>query len=183
MVRMEALIELERGSSGRPRFVARTGGLRELARSSRFSVLFDHWRTVGGTFDEGGYQPILARFTGDRYVLFEPCSQGLGFNIVRAGKGLQIPDKPSHEALAGSRLESVADRAYGQWGPRDSIALRSNPAATYDHIRAFIRWPRAGRVERKYSRLILPCRTMDGRPLLLGASGATAAPDLDVEAA
>jgi hypothetical protein len=183
VLRMEALMELESGSSRKPRFVARTGALNHLDRGSCFAKLFDHWRTVGGIFNGDDYHPLLTRFAGDRYVLFEPCSQEPDFNIVRAGKGLHIPDTPSHEALTGSRLENIADRAYGQWTARFYHAALDCQQPQYDHIRASIHWPRAGRVERRYSRLILPCRTKDGRLLLLGISGALAAPDLDVEAA
>jgi hypothetical protein len=182
VLRMKALIELG-GSSGKPRFVARTGALNHLYRGSCFAELFDHWRTVGGIFNGDDYHPLLKRFAADRYVLFEPYSQKPDFNIVRAGEGLHIPDKPSHEALTGSRLENVADHAYGRWTARFYHAALNSQQPRYDHIRALISWPRAGRVERRYSRLILPCRTKDGRPLLLGISGALAGADLDVEAA
>jgi hypothetical protein len=183
VLRMEALIELALGSSTVPSFAARMGALSRLDRGSCFSVLLDHWRSVGGIFDEEGYHPLLTRFAGQRYVLFEPCSRGSDFNIVCAGDGLHIPDKPYHKALTGSRLENVADRAFGLWTARFYQAALSSRQPRYDHIRAWICWPRAGRVERRYSRLILPCRTKDGRPLLLGISGTLADPDPHVEVA
>jgi hypothetical protein len=137
---------------------------------------------VGGTFDDA-YGPLLARFAGERYTLFGACSGGLGFNIVRAGEGLQVPDKPSHRALTGGRLENIGDCAYAQWVARFYRAARDSQQPRYDHIRALICWPRAGRIERRYSRLILPCRSKDGRPLFLGISGALAVPDSHVEVA
>jgi hypothetical protein len=179
MRRMEALIELEGASSKRPRFIARRGALSALGRE--FSVVFDHWRAVGGIFNGDEYHPLLTRFASDRYILFEPCPRGPHFNIVRAGKGLHIPDKPSHDALGGSRLENLADRAYGEWTARFYRAALTSQQPQYDHVRALIRWPRTGGVERRYSRLILPCRTKVGRHLLLGISGALATPELDVE--
>jgi hypothetical protein len=182
--RMEALIELQLGSSALPSFAARTGALSEMDRGgSSFSALLEHWRMAGGIFDDEAYGGLLARFAGERYVLFEPCLEGLGFKIAHAGAGLQIPDEPSHRALTGCRLESIADRAYAQWTARFYRAALDSRQPQYDHIRALIRWPRAGRVERRYSRLILPCRTKHGRPLLLGVSSALAAPVPDVEVA
>ena len=183
LLRMEALIELELGSSALPSFVARAGTLREMDRGSCFSVLFEHWRTAGGIFDEEAYRPLLARSADERYVLFEPCPGGLGFNIVRAGAGLRIPDKASHRALNGLRLENVADRAYAQWTAGFYRAALDSRQPLYDHIKAAIRWPRSGRIERQYSRLILPCVTKGGRPMLLGISGNLAAPGGHLEAA
>jgi hypothetical protein len=184
LLRMEALIALELGSSAKPLFLAHTGTLNELARPGLcFGPLFEHWRTTGGLFDDGGYRQLLARFAGERYVLFEACPAGLGFTIARAGEGLRIPDKRSHRALAGGRLESLADRAYAQWVARLYRTALDSRQPRFDHIRAFICWPQAGRVERRYSRLILPCRTMDGRQLLLGVSGALAVPHSLVEVA
>lgn len=183
LLRMEALIALELGSSAKPLFLAYTGTLSDLDRSVLgFGPLLDHWRTTGGMFDHGAYRPLLARFAGERYVLFEACPGGLGFVIARTGEGLQVPD-PSRRALTGSRLENIADRAYAQWVARFYRAALDSREPRYDHIRALICWPHAGRIERRYSRLILPCRTRDGRQLLLGVSGALAVPHSLVEVA
>jgi len=179
LLRMETLMQLEGGSREQPRFIARTGALSALGRE--FSELFGHWRAAGGIFKGDEYHPLLTRFAGDRYVLFEPRPHEPHFNIVRAGKGLHIPDKPSHAALSGSRLENVADCGYARWTAQFYRAALISQQPHYDHIRALIRWPRTGGVERRYSRLILPCRTKKGRQLLLGISGALAAPELDVE--
>ena len=184
VLRMEALIELELGSSALPCFVARAGTLNDIARGpSCFRVLFEHWRATGGSFDDDAYGPLLARCAGERYTLFEASTGGLGFDIVRAGEGLQIPDKPSHRALTGGRLENLGDRPYAQWVARFYRAALDSRQPRYDHIEAVIRWPRTGSTERRYSRLILPCRTRDGRPLLLGISGALAVPDAHLEVA
>jgi len=184
VARMEALIELELGSSAMPCFAARAGALSEIdCHAPSFGKLLEHWRTAGGIFDDETYRPLLARFAGERYVLFEACQGGLGFNIARAGEGLQIPDQSSHRALTGCRLDQVADRAYAQWTARFYRAALDSGQPRLDHIRALICWPRAGRVERRYSRLILPCRTRHGRSVLLGVSSTLAASDLHVEVA
>jgi hypothetical protein len=179
--RMEAVVDLARKSS-RSRFVSRAGAPRDLQRSPYFSVVFDHWRTVDGCFDEDDYLPLLARHVDSRYFLFAPTSPGAHMDIVTAGKGLHIPDKSSHDGLTGSRLENFPDRMYGQWCARFYRDALAGGQPRFDHIHALIRWPRAGGVIRKYSRLILPCHTREGRPMLLGISGALAVPEFGVDA-
>jgi hypothetical protein len=169
ILRMEALVELEE-CSGKPRFSAHSAVLAEVERASGLSALFDFWKAGSGAFAEQDYAPILKRFAQDRYILFEPSAQRCDFRIVRAGMGLHIPDKQSHAALGGSRLDHVADVAYGRWTAKFYHAALNSGQPRYDHIKASITWPRAGTVQRVYSRLILPCRSKDGRPLMLGVS-------------
>jgi cell wall assembly regulator SMI1 len=183
LLRMESLSDLRRQRSWKPLFAARDGKPGELPQGSASSVLFDHWRSTGGIFAESDYLPLLNRFAGNRYVIFAPGSCSGHFTVAQAGDGLLIPDKHAHEALAGSRLESLADQEYAEWVSCFYSAALDSQQPRYDHIRAYICWPRAGRTERRYSRLILPCRTSGGRQVLLGVSGPLAVPQLDFEAA
>ena len=66
---------------------------------------------------------------------------------------------------------SIADKDYAQWAAHFYSTVVESQQPRYDHLRAYINWPRTGRVERKYSRMILPCRAPCGRKLLLGVSG------------
>jgi hypothetical protein len=135
-----------------------------------FGALFEYWRSTGGAYTESEYLPLLNRFAGDRCVLFEPRPEG-GFSFERAGKGLDIPDEPARRALGGSRLDDISDQEYAAWVADFYSAALESQEPRCDHICAYINWPSAGRVERKYTRLILPCRAEDGRQLLLGISG------------
>jgi hypothetical protein len=177
---LEALVEEVRGPE--PPFTALSGSLHEVQSIPAFAPLFAHWRVNGGVFSEADFGPLL-RYAHDRFIIFAPRSGDGALKIVHAGSGLRIPDKRSHAALNGARLSDVADQAFGQWtsGIYRSVLERQMPR--FDHIHALIRWPSVGRVERKYSRLILPCRTKEGQRLLLGVSGELGAPDLDVEVA
>jgi hypothetical protein len=175
LLRMEALLRL--ADSTKARFVLRRGVLSDLHRSSCFSELFDHWRAVDGRFREDDFLPLLTRFAADRYSLSSPASPGANIDFLKAGKGLDIPDKSSHEGLNGSCLENFPDRIYGRWFARFYHETLCGGQPRFDHIRALIRWPRVGGVLHHYSRLLLPCHTEDGRPLLLGISGALAVPE------
>lgn len=169
LLRIEALLDQEHRLSWRPLYAARAGKLSALSGRSALGVLFELWRDTSGAFVDSIYLPLLKQFATDRYVMFEPRAEG-GFNIRRAGSGLQIPDEP-RRALGGSRLEDIADKDYAGWAAHFYSAVVESQQPRYDHLRAYINWSRAGRVERKYSRMILPCRTPCGRQLLLGVSG------------
>jgi hypothetical protein len=171
LLRMEALLDCEHRVNWTPLFSARTGVLDTLGKRTPFAALFDYWRATSGVYTESAYLSLLRQFAADRYVVFEPRPAG-GFFIVRAGRGLHIPDEPAHRALGGSQLDDISDQDYAAWVSRFYTAAFQNRQPRYDHIRAYINWPRAGRVERKYTRLILPCHARDGRQLLLGISGA-----------
>jgi lipid-A-disaccharide synthase-like uncharacterized protein len=173
LLRMEALLDCEHRVNWTPLFSARAGVLDSVGNRSPFAALFDYWRATSGLYTESAYLSLLRQFAADRYVVFEPRSAG-GFFIVRAGRGLHIPDEPAHRALGGSQLDDISDQDYAVWVSRFYTAAFQNRQPRYDHIRAYINWPRAGRVERKYTRLILPCHARDGRQLLLGISGAFA---------
>jgi len=173
LLRIEALLDQEHRLSWRPLYAARAGKLSALSGRSALGVLFELWRETSGTFVDSIYLPLLKQFAADRYVQFEPRAEG-GFNIPRAGSGLHIPDEPARRALGGSRLEDIADKDYAEWAAQFYSTVVESQQPRYDHLRAYINWPRAGRVERKYSRMILPCRTPCGRKILLGVSGALA---------
>ena len=169
LLRMEALLDREQQLRWTPLFWAQPGLLEALPEHP-FGALFDYWRATGGAYTESEYLPLLNRFAGDRCVVFEPRPEG-GFSFDRAGKGLDIPDEPSRRALGGSRLHDISDQEYAVWVSQFYSAALESREPRCDHICAYINWPRAGRVERKYTRLILPCRASDGRQLLLGISG------------
>ena len=169
LLRMEALLDSEHQLHWTPLFWAQPGALDALPEHP-FGALFDYWRATGGAYMESEYLPLLNRFAGDRCVVFEPRPEG-GFSFDRAGKGLDIPDEPARRALGGSRLDDISDREYAAWVADFYSAALESQEPRCDHICAYINWPQAGRVERKYTRLILPCRTSDGRQLLLGISG------------
>ena len=169
LLRMEALLDCEHQLHWTPLFSARPGLLDALPEQP-FGALFDYWRATAGAYTESDYLPMLNRFAGDRFVVFEPRPDGR-FSFDRAGNGLHIPDEPARRALGGSRLDDISDQEYANWVSRFYSAALESRQPRYDHIRAYINWPRAGRVERKYTRLILPCRASDGRQLLLGISG------------
>ena len=183
LLRLESVLDPECRRSWMPLFAARTGNLANLPQGSALAVLFEHWRCTGGVFAEDSYRTVLNRFAGDRYVIFAPGAASGNFTVARAGEGLLIPDKHAHRALTGSGLENIADHEYAGWVSRFYSAALDSQQPRCDHIRAYIRWPRAGRTERRYSRVILPCRTSDGQQLLLGVSGPLAVPDRDLEAA
>src|SRR5262245_22433405 len=169
LLRMEAVLDREHRLQWSPLFWAQPGMLDALPQHP-FGALFDYWRATGGAYTESEYLPLLNQFAGDRCVVFEPRPEG-GFSFARAGQGLDIPDEPARRALGGSRLDDISDQEYAAWvADFYSEALQSQEPRC-DHICAYINWPSAGRVERKYTRLILPCRAEDGRQLLLGISG------------
>jgi hypothetical protein len=146
--------------------------------------IFDLWRARSGAFTEADYQPLLSGLARDRFSILAPNPSDGAIEIVHAGKGLQIPDKQAHADLKGARLERVAG-AFGQWASvmYHDVLERQHPRL--DHIYALIPWPRVGEVERRYSRMILPCHAKGGRQLLLGVNcdRAFGLCDLDGEAA
>jgi hypothetical protein len=166
--RIEALVERSRGPQSR--FVSLEERPEALAGVPALAALFEHWRMSGGLYTEAIYRPLLRRFARDRFILIEPRTGSGDLDIVEAGGGLQIPDRRAHAALQGARLTEMADHAYAQWaaGIYASVLERREPR--FDQIHALIHWPRAGHVERRYWRMILPCRTGDGGQRLLGVS-------------
>ncbi len=165
---VQALIEQAQGPESR--FTSLTERLDTLRSVAAFAALFEHWRTSGAVYEEVAYRPLLKRFARDRYIMFEPRTRDGDLSIVEAGRGLHIPDKQTHVALPGTQLVDVADQAFAHWtaGIYRGVLDRQQPR--FDQIHALIHWPRAGRVERRYWRLILPCRTRDGGHRLLGVS-------------
>jgi hypothetical protein len=178
---LNALVEAVRGS--RLPFISLSESVTAAAGVPTFAALFAHWRARCGLFTEAEYRPLLGRHAADRFITFAPRPADGSLKIVHAGGGLHIPDKRSHAALNGAQLTEVADRAFGQWTSGIYRSVLERQAPRYDHIHALIHWPGVGGVERKYSRLILPCRTEDGEPLLLGVTGELVTSGLDIEAA
>ena len=177
LLRMEALLAWDQEQNWSSLFTMHAGSLSTLAHHSKLGPLLEHWKTTGGAYTAGTYAPLLARSANGRYIAFEPQQDGR-LSISAAGSGLQIPDKNALRTLAGSRLESVPDQEYAAWTGKVYKGVLGSQQPRYDHIRAYIKWPSSGRVERKYSRLVLPCRTIDGGHMLLGISCALAEPDL-----
>jgi hypothetical protein len=175
---LEALIEEVRGPQ--LPFISLPEALKELYRVPALAAVFSHWRARSGVFEDTEYRQLLNQHARDRFIIIAPRSGDGALKIVHAGHGLQIPDKRSHAALNGAQLTEFGDEAYGRWTSGIYRGVLERQVPRCDHIYAMIHWPSVGRVERKYSRLILPCRTKEGQQLLLGVSGELGAPDLDV---
>jgi hypothetical protein len=166
--RIEALIEQSRGPQSR--FVSIEERAEALSEVAAFAAMFEHWRVNGGIFNESAYRPLLRRHARDRFIVLEPYPGESDLGIVHAGRGLHIPDREAHAALDGARLSNIADRAYADWSAGIYRGVLESGQPRFDQIHALIRWPRAGSVERRYWRMILPCRTSDGGHRLLGVS-------------
>lgn len=166
--RIEALIERSRGP--RSRFVSLEERPGALCDVPTFAALFEHWRTSGALYEEAIYRPLLRRYAQDRFIVIEPRAGSGDLGVVEAGRGLHIPDRQAHAALQGARLTEMADHAYARWAAGIYTSVLDKGEPRFDQIHAAIHWPRAGRVERRYWRMILPCRTGDGGHRLVGVS-------------
>jgi hypothetical protein len=166
--RIEALIERARGPQSR--FVSLEERPEALSGVPAFAALFEHWRSSGALYVEATYRPLLRQFARDRFIVIEPRAGSGELGVVEAGGGLHIPDRQAHVALRGARLAEMADQAYAQWAAGIYASVLDREQPRFDQIHALIHWPRAGRVERRYWRMILPCRTGDGGHRLLGVS-------------
>jgi hypothetical protein len=166
--RIEALIERSRGPQSR--FISLEERPEALSDVPAFAALFAQWRASGALYEEVVYRPLLRRFAHERYIVLEPRAGSADLDVIAAGRGLHIPDRQAHAALKGARLSEIADNAYARWaaGIYGNVLERREPR--FDQIHAVIYWPRAGPVERRYWRMILPCRTGDGGHRLLGVS-------------
>jgi hypothetical protein len=163
LLRMEALLDCEHRLNWTPLFSARAGMLDTLSKRQPFAALFDYWRATSGAYTESAYLSLLNQFAADRYVVFEPRSEG-GFNIARAGRACtsrtSLPIAP-WEARGSTTFQTrIMQRGYRalllcRLPEPPEAALRSHSRI---HQLAACR-----RVERTYTRLILPCqRRMDG---------------------
>lgn len=166
--RIESLIERARGPQSR--FVSLEERPEALSGVTAFSAMFERWRMNGGIYDEADFRPLLRRFAHDRFILLEPRSAQGDLGIVQAGHGLHIPDRRAHAALQGARLVEMGDSAFASWASGIYRGVLEAGQPRFDQIHARIEWPRTGMVERRYWRMILPCRTRDGGHRLLGVS-------------
>lgn len=180
VTRMHALVDEERTRRSVLPFARQPDRLETMPQQSVFAAVFNAWRASRGLLLD---TEVLHRLGASRYVMIEPRSDAGALAIVDIGRGLQIPDKTSRAGLIGSPLDDIPDYQYGQWVAREYRQVLTAQSPHYDHIAAAIFWPRAGRVVRRYSRLILPCQHKSGRPFLLGVSGELVGPELDIDAA
>ena len=67
------------------------------------------------------------------------------------------------------RLADFPDLAYGRWSAQAYTQAWSSGQPVLDEVDCVVSWPLKGPQRYAYRRLILPCTTQTGAPLLLGA--------------
>lgn len=128
--------------------------------------VFAAWRVAGPASDFAELQVLLQREPAGRYLLSQPDIDAGRFVIREAGVGLLIPDPAWASSQLGRSIADVPDKAYGRWASEVYQTVLARSAPQLDHIEAKIYWPRIGRLQHRYTRLILPVRDR-GRPMLL----------------
>ena len=144
--------------------------------------VFSAWKVRGTASDFASLRHVLEREPAGQYLLVQPDMEGGRFVIEETGAGLRIPDPGWARAQIGRPIAEAPDTAYGRWVSEDYKFVHLQGRPRLDHVEAKIYWPRLGRLQHRYDRLILPVQHR-GRPMLLSVNNSAGGVRGDVKAA
>jgi hypothetical protein len=140
------------------------------------------WRVSGAASDFGSLRDVLEREPAGQYLLVQPDQEAGRLIIERTGAGLRIPDPAWARVQIGRPIADMPDTAYGQWVSEDYKSALQTGEPRLDHVEAKIYWPRLGRLQHRYDRLILPVQDR-GRGVLLSVNNSAGGVRGDIKAA
>lgn len=128
--------------------------------------VFDFWRARQGRCE------ISQLMTLGREKLSGRCVAVAvdGLRIIDLGEGLLIPDQKWLATARDQRLDRHPDAGYASWVAESYQAVAESGRPDLVDVDAEIFWPSAGRVRRKYRRLLMPCLSEAGQMFLFGAN-------------
>jgi hypothetical protein len=151
-------------------FLQMPRALHTLPVSSPLRAVLNIWSEMDGLYDRERLHPLLERALGGRFVLVEGLSGTSNLVIKDIGSGLRKPAQHWLARSIGLRVEDQPDYAYGRWVARSYRDVLSSGEPDLGDVDAVISWPQASRQSFRYRRLLLPFRTPDNSPILLGAT-------------
>lgn len=131
--------------------------------------VFSAWRVCGAASEFSSLRNLLEHEPAGRYLLVQPDVEGGRFVIQQTGAGLRVPDPGWAKVQVGRSIAETPDKAYGEWVSEAYQSALRQDTPQLDHVEAKIYWPRLGRLQHRYDRLILPVRDR-GRPMLLSVN-------------
>jgi hypothetical protein len=153
----------------------------ELSATDPMRQMIDVWQANSGRWNKAALIPVIRQFLSDRYIIFEHSDTG---DFIFRDFGESLPRFAAawiKEQGTGRAVQHQPDREYG-WScalAYESVLHRFSP--DLQDVDAFVRWPGAGRVRRRYKRLLLPFWAKTGHAYVLSATAED--PSIDLRAA
>ena len=144
------------------------------ARSTKSCAPRVRWRARSQSLDWRRHLDVLKGNLGGRFSVLSAENSQSDLRIEAAGHGLRVPGSNWFVDNIGAPLSLMPDCFYRQRVSEGYYAALQTGEPWLEDIEATIFWPRYDLVRRRYSRLILRCRSKSGRPYLLGVTRACA---------
>lgn len=163
------LVELTRQRDVSRHIAESPCSLDQLPEGSPLRGLLDLWVSRDGRFDETAFAGYASRRLLKRFLVVRQSGPD-GLVIDTIGEGLHVPDRDWFKSAVGRPIEEQPDTQYWRWVACVQRAALHSSSPVLSDIDASIYWPSLGRVRRRYRRLLLPCTTRGGAPLLFSAN-------------
>ena len=144
--------------------------LRSLANDRSLGALFELWRAGSESLDWSRHLDFFQEKLGGRFIVLSAESSQSDLRIGAAGYGLRVPGSNWFIDNLGAPLSLMPDSFYRQRVTEGYYATLQSGEPRLEEIDATIFWPGYESVRRKYTRLVLPCRSKSGPPQLLGVT-------------
>lgn len=155
-------------------FRSRRRDAQYLTNDGPFGALLELWRAGSETLDWTHHLDFLKEKLGGRFIVLSAENSQSDLRIEAAGDGLRVPGSNWFVDNIGAPLSLMPDCFYRQRVSEAYYATLQTGEPCLEDVEATIFWPRYDLVRRRYSRLILRCRSKSGRPHLLGVTHAYA---------
>jgi|RhiMetdeSRZDD1v2_1073273.scaffolds.fasta_scaffold79231_5 hypothetical protein len=155
-------------------FRSRRRDPRCLTNDSSFGALLELWRASSERLDWSRHLDFFKENLDGRFIVLSAESPQSDLRIEAAGYGLRVPGSNWFTDNIGAPLSLMPDCFYRQRVSEGYYATLQTGEPCLEDIEATIFWPRYELVRRRYSRLILRCRSKSGPPDLLGVTRACA---------
>ena len=147
---------------------------RSVANDRSFGALLELWRTCGESLDWSRNLDFFRKNLRGRFIVLAAESPQSDLRIGAAGYGLRVPGSNWFVDNIGAPLSLMPDSFYRQRVTEGYYATLQTGEPRLEDIDATIFWPGYELVRRKYTRLILRCRSRSGLAELLGVTRACA---------
>ena len=120
---------------------------------------------------------LAERLFGGRYVIAGRDEAGATC-VLAGGSDFNLIGQQWMYRVQQLRLTDWPDAAYGRWMEEAYREVWRSGEPLLDDVDSFIDWPKLGRRQHKYRRVVLPCQSVSGIPLLVAAMRNDASIDL-----
>lgn len=167
--RLERLLKGRRSDVPEP-FVAEPLGLDDIEGDHNWTALLQSSEMQLDSTAQVDLLKAVHRLMNDRFVVVKgvPEKQKLVFESI--GDGMFRSHLPWVDRPIGEPIDQQPDENYGRWIHNSYEAALRAGKPVFQKIDAIVDWRGHGRKRLRYRRMLLPYRTEQGEPRVLGAS-------------